>query len=115
MYLGIRFEDKQRNINESITDYSKSNCNREDARDFPEFGSEEYNNIEDLDGVCAYGLDYRTGWTPLTSYSKEEDITDVTKRYLSKHCYILGSNNIDYGEDENEIIMINSKVLDIIF
>ena len=117
LYLGIRFEDKQRNINESITDYSKSNCDREDVRDFPKFGTTEYNEMEDLDGVCAYNLydKYRTGWTPVTSYYKEEDITDVTKRYLADHCYILGSNNIDYGEDENEIIMINSKVLDSIF
>lgn len=115
MYLGIRFEDKQRSVGELIADYSKSNCERDDDRDFPAYGTSEYEEMEELSGVCAYGLDRRIGWNPLAYYHKIEDVTDVKRRFLANHCYILGCNSTDYGEDENEIIMENAEVLDIIF
>ena len=53
-YVGIRFEDKKRTIGEIIEECSKDNRERQDERDFPEYGTTEYDELPELNGVCAY-------------------------------------------------------------
>ena len=50
-YFGIRFENKERTTGEIITDRSKHNIDREDERDFPQFGSDEYEEMPELEAV----------------------------------------------------------------
>ena len=109
-YMGIRFENKERFENEIIKDNSKSNVDRETERDFPEYGTEEYDTMDDVEGVSAYDLSVsnRTSWTP-------GDTSNVNNWYLQQHCYIVGSECANYGEDNDEIIMKNAKVLSVIF
>lgn len=47
--MGVRFEDKKRKVGEIIMDRSRSNPDRYDEREFPEYGTEEYDNMEELD------------------------------------------------------------------
>lgn len=109
-YVGIRFENKARTIGEIIEDCSRSNIDREDERDFPEYGTEEYYEMEELDGICAWNAEGSTyGWEP---YNKDRKIEN---QYETDHCYLLISKFADYGEDENEIIMKDAKVIDAIF
>ncbi len=115
--LGIRFENKERTIGEEIEDYSKSNADRDDEREFPEYGSEEYEEMDELDGVCAYYIDtYRDDVDLGFNDPKREN--DIERFYEANHCYILGCDRVSsnmYAEDEGEIIMEDAKVLDIIF
>lgn len=104
---GIRFEDKSRKVGDIIRDKSKHNIGREDERDFPDYESEQYDELDDLDGVSAWKLD---------SFKFEGS----QNMYLTNHCYLIGSNDITYDDgflllDDNEIIMNNAKVLAVIF
>lgn len=117
-YIGVRFEDKLRFVGDLITDFSRSNIDREDAREFPEFGTVEYDSLPELDGVCAYQVhkDYfkQYGWDDICDYKNDDDELNLTD-CIGGHCYILGADKIDYGEDSNEIIMSDAVVLDTLF
>ncbi len=53
-FYGIRF-DYRDNLEEGfVFNSSKDNSGRYDERDFPEFGTDEYAEMDDLDGTSAY-------------------------------------------------------------
>lgn len=109
MYIGIRFEDKQRKINE-ICEYSKHNTDRDDERDFPEFNSEEYKNMYTFNGTSSWDLSQNEAYKT-NDYNAN---IDCTKNFLQKHCYIIAGNtitNIDDGLDDNEIVIKNAIVI----
>lgn len=115
--LGIRFENKIREEGEIVKEYSKSNYDRDDERDFPDYGTEEYSELPDLDGISTYSItsgDY-TGWTPVIGWDAEQLEKDVENWFMQNHCYILGSDRGFSGEDENEVIMQDAKVVAVIF
>lgn len=101
-YIGIRFEDKDREIGE-ICECSKHNLDREDEREFPEFGTPEYDEMFELDGTSAWNL---------------ETYDDFEGGFFNNHCYIIGGNkltNKDDGLDDNEIVIKKAVVLEKIF
>lgn len=98
-YVGIRFEDKEYSVGD-ICLTSKSNPDRDDERVFPDYGTEEYTELEDLNGACAWNLD-AFNWT--------------TDHGATEHAYIIAGNDAEYGEDEGEIIIEDAKVLEILF
>lgn len=111
-YVGIRFENKDRNIGESIHDVSKTNPFRDDERAFPDYGTDEYDELEELDGICAYNAASTIGWGDSNDSLMDCDVSCI---FEQGHCYLLGSQTADFGEDENEIIMIDAQVLEILF
>lgn len=108
-FVGIRFEDKERNVNEIVLDLSRNNIDREDERDFPEYGTEEYEEMEELEGVSAWQFEEYDFRVPKIW----EDIEDITDRFSGKHCYVLGTDELGDTEimDDGEIIMIEPTVL----
>lgn len=105
VYVGIRFEDKERNANDVIADCSKDNSDRADERDFPEYGTADYDEMPELDGVCAYNISTRF------AYPHNED----NQCSYANHAYILGSRYASTGLDDDEIIMRNAVVLSVVF
>lgn len=101
-YIGIRFEDKDRKIGETC-EYSRHNTDREDEREFPEFGTAEYDEMFVLDGTSAWNL---------------ETYDDFKGPFNTYHCYIIAGNRItnrDDGLDDNEIVIENAVVLEKLF
>lgn len=105
--MGIRFEDKQREIGD-ICECSKSNANREDARDFPKYGTEEYNELEELDGTSAWDLSQ----SRIYDFDSNKANKSASSQFSAKHCYIVIGRyeSSDIAEDEGEIIIENAKV-----
>ena len=107
-YVGIRFEDKERTIGEIIEDESRHNDDRDDEREFPEFGTEEYDEMETLGGVSAWDLAYIDGL-----YISSQSQT------LTKHAYVISSDSAMYDDsvvlDDNEIVLVDAEVMEIIF
>lgn len=101
-YIGIRFEDKEREIGE-VCENSRHNIDREDEREFPEYGTPEYEEMMELDGTSAWNL---------------ETYDDYKGPFGTYHCYIIAGNKInnqDDGLDDNEIVIENAVVLEKIF
>lgn len=96
---GIRFENKERTVETIIEENSKSNSDRECEREFPEYGTQEYEDMEELDGVSAYKIDFRI------NVPDSMENMDVNTVFGTDHCYILGAEVFSYGEDEGEIVM----------
>lgn len=112
-YIGIRFEDKSREIGD-ICECSKHNTDREDERDFPEFGTEEYDEMDELGGTSAWNL-ARAYTYDYPDYNADKE---VTRCFFQTHCYIIASNNItneDDGLDDGEIVIEDAKVVAILF
>ena len=105
VYVGIRFEDKERSVNEQIADCSKDNSDRADERDFPDYGTTDYTEMPELDGVCAYNIS--------TKFANANN-ADRQCSYCD-HAYILGSRYAKIGLDDDEIIMRDAVVLEIVF
>lgn len=108
-FIGIRFEDKDREVGDIITDNSRNNIDREDERDFPEYNTEEYFEMEELDGISAWNFEQYDFNIP--SYKNEK--SEAKKNHIQEHCYILGANNLSETDlmDDGEIIMEDAVVL----
>lgn len=112
--VGVRFEDLERKAGDTITDKSRHNNDREDERDFPEYGTDEYFGMAEFDGVSAYEAeffdDYISGLVT--------DGEDATKAFLASHAYIIYSydvSNTDDDLDYGEIVLVEPKVHKVLF
>jgi len=106
-FVGIRFENKIRKVGDIIEECSKDNNDRSDERDFPEYGSDEYNKMDELEGISTWDI---KNW----QYGNISEISDTTC-FEAEHLYLIGGNN-DGGEapDYNELIIADGKVLAVI-
>lgn len=111
-YIGLRFEDREYTIND-VCDCSRDNSERSDEREFPEYGTDEYNNLPMLDGACAWQV---TGDSYFVNSYQSRYRTDTDKlNVFAEHCYIVSGNYATRGTDDNEIIIRDAVVLDIMF
>lgn len=112
---GVRFEDKERQVGEVIEECSKHNIDRDDERDFPEFGTEEYEDMFELDGASAWDINDASQTLKPPSIFLDDD---VSEHFLSKHCYlIVGDNTANEGDalDDGEVVIVEPKVLKVIY
>ncbi len=101
-YICFRFDDRDMQVGECFGN-SKHNPDREDERDFPGYGTEDYENMIELDGTSCYDAEYF-----MRVYaSGEMDFFDETK------CYLIASNEEGYHDypDEGEMLLKNPIVL----
>ncbi|GFN32563.1 hypothetical protein [Paenibacillus xylaniclasticus] len=117
-YIGIRFEDKTREIGEEC-EWSKHNPDREDEREFPVFGSEEYDDLPELNGTSAWGLETLTDHHyPGFGRASSADLDRECSRYFDTyHCYIVAGNQQGRHDepDEEEILIKDAVVIAKIF
>ena len=101
-YICFRFDTREMKVGECFGN-SKHNPDREDERDFPEYGTEEYEAMPELDGTSCYGAEYF-----MEVYaSGEMDFFEDMK------CYLIASNEVGYHDDpdEGEMLLKNPIVL----
>lgn len=110
-FFGVRFENKDREIGEIITDNSRNNIDRDDEREFPEYGTDEYLEMEEFDGVSAWDLNEFKNQR-YSDYEANKNADDI---FIGKHCYVLASdylmNTSNTIVDDFEIVMQNAKVM----
>ena len=112
-HIGLRFEDKKREIGETC-ETSKHNLDREDERDFPSYGTEEYEEMFEFDGTSAWFIDEDVN----LSYDKNELEKDVNRLHTVNHAYVIAGNEItnrDDALDDGEIVIKDAVVLAKIF
>lgn len=113
-FIGLRFEDKEREIGE-ICENSKHNSDRDDEREFPQYGTEDYEEMEELEGTSAWDLAAKDT-TTVGIFENTED--DCTRHFETYHCYIIAGHDTgskDMDLDVNEIVIKNAKVIAQIF
>lgn len=114
-YVGLRFEDKKREIGD-VCEYSRNNTDREDERDFPEYGTEEYFEMEELDGTSAWDLSNNNVYK-IESWRNKEN--DCTQHFLQNHCYVVVGNRLGRTSntviDDGEIVIKDAVVIAQIF
>lgn len=101
-YLALRYENKNRNVGDIITENSKHNVNREDERDFPEFGTKEYEELEELDGISSWTVGCLKN---MYRYQLENDV----KNLGWEHAYIIASD--DAGNASDDVILDDGEIL----
>jgi len=114
-YIGLRFEDKAREIGD-VCENSRHNGDREDERDFPSFGSEEYEEMEELDGTSAWNIDLskHPGMHDLRGIDLEKE---CSLHFTTWHCYVVASNKQGRHDDPDagEILIKDAVVIAKIF
>ncbi|KAA9007362.1 hypothetical protein F4V43_02425 [Paenibacillus spiritus] len=112
-YIGFRFEDKDRQPGE-ICDCSRHNIERVDERDFPAYGSEEYNNSALMAGTSVWDLKCENNYH-IPSYLDFMSHKTVYDYFPCKHLYIVAGYQADNtfidSLDEGEIVIVNAEVL----
>ena len=116
-YLGVRFENMDRTEGD-ILGNSKDNPDREDERDFPDYNSEEYENLPEQNGTSAWDISNADNVTIFKQDNSvkygDKNNTKIGDVMVSDHCYIIGSNDIgtrDTPLDSNEIILQSPAVI----
>lgn len=112
-YIGLRFEDKEREIGD-VCEYSRHNPDREDEREFPKYGTDEYFEMEELDGTSAWNME-EDGTYKIGHLEDLED--DCSRHFMADHCYVIAGNNLGRHEDPdvNEILIKDAVVIAKIF
>lgn len=116
-YIGLRFEDKKREIGD-VCDYSRHNSDRDDERDFPAFGTNDYEEMELLDGTSAWNM---TPFSKVYHPGMHDLRVDLEKEcsfhFLTNHCYVIASNREGRHEDPDagEILIKDAIVIAKIF
>ncbi|MEV3018528.1 hypothetical protein ABNB90_15440 [Paenibacillus larvae] len=111
-FIGLRFEDKEREIGE-ICKCSRHNADREDEREFPDYGTDEYWEMEKLDGTSAWDMAHENTYE-YSAWDAEQE--DCRRCFLTEHCYVIAGNNVrnhsdaDYGEIVIEDAVVIAKI-----
>lgn len=107
-YYGIRFEDKARQVGD-ICECSKDNRDRTDERDFPEYGTPEYDEMPELEGSCAWdaaSIDYA-----IRPSRRGGNAVDA----FCEHVYLIAGNRAcEGGGDDYEVCIEDAVVIAII-
>lgn len=109
--VGFRFENLDRKVGD-VCGNSKHNPGREDERDFPEYGTDEYDSLPELNGTCAYLSD---GLDPIFSGLNSNANCDTA--FLTDHCYVIASDQDACNDDGDmyETLLCNPVVTAKIF
>jgi len=114
-YIGIRFENKDREIGEEC-EWSKDNPDREDERDFPQYGTPEYDDLPTLDGTSVWDLSrlserYYPGFGETRWIFDHEQ--ECQRYFLTDHCYIVAGNQPGNHDcpDDGEILIRDAVVI----
>ena len=119
--VALRYDNVDMVVGSEL-EYSKTNIDRDDERDFPFFGSDEYKNMETLEGTCCYVLnnkeDYRNFTYELEEFMDDEGLRgsgiNSKEHSLFNHCSIvIGTENTDCDqllEDEGEILLTGCTI-----
>ncbi|QQE75236.1 hypothetical protein [Brevibacillus composti] len=117
-FIGLRFENKVREIGE-VCERSRHNGDREDERDFPEYGTEEYEQMEELGGTSAWdmtptGYGYHPGMHSLRRVDLSKDCREF---FLADHCYVIAGDYKGRHDcpDDGEIVIKDAVVIAQIF
>ncbi|WP_077297454.1 hypothetical protein [Virgibacillus pantothenticus] len=100
--IGVRFEDKERQVGD-ICERSRHNSDREDEREMPEYGTEEYEEMKLFDGTSAWNI---------------HEFDDFDSEYDSYHCYIIAGNrdvNKDDDLDVGEVVIEDAVVIEVVY
>lgn len=98
--VGIRFEDKSRVVGEELG-CSKHNIDREYEDEMPEYGTEEYEDLYELDGISTLDVDHF-----LRSIK-------MGASYQGKHMYfVVGESTANESDalDDGELVITDAKV-----
>jgi hypothetical protein len=93
--VGFRFENLNRKVGD-VCGNSKHNPDREDVRDFPEYGTDEYDSLPELNGTCAYvpcALD------PTFSGLSSGPNDNCDTAFFADHCYVIASDQDACNDD----------------
>ena len=114
-YYGLRFEDKDREVGE-ICGNSRHNFDREDEREFPEYGSVEYEDMVELDGTSAYYI-AEDGSFDKSTYTGEWQSKDDNLMAGSEHCYIIAGDVEGQHDDPDigEVLICEAAVVEKLF
>lgn len=107
-YVAVRQDDRDLDVG-FVFDNSKHNPDRFDERDFPQFGSDEYENLPEIDGTsCWYCSEFYDLATkdPYGEFSQWHD-----------HLYVVVSNESGYHDDpdHNETVLRSPVIVKKIF
>ena len=104
--IGIRFENKVRQVGDVITECSRDNSGREDDRDFPEYGTPEYDEMDYLDGISTWDINF---WE-IGNLNRWSDMTS----FAANHIYLIGGEKHSFGPDNHELVIEDGVVLAVI-
>ena len=112
--VGVRYDNRVLSAGDEL-DFSRDNSERADAREFPQFEDDDYNDLPCLDGTSCYLV--------AMDGDDEDDLNDRGLDYLAgqsdaqwDHCSIvIGKRSNADTEDDGEILLSNCEVAKVLW
>ena len=101
--VGLRFENMNRETGDVIEECSKDNADRSDERDFPEYGTDEYDEMEELAGISSWDINF---WETMNLNS-----WSVSTSFDCDHIYLIGGEKHSFGPDDHELVIEDAVVI----
>ena len=119
--IGIRYDDKIVTVGEEL-ECSRDNSDREDPRDFPKFGSENFDSLTRLPGTSAYKVCESNCFDPEDEDDYYDDFDTTWIEYINSqedsawaHCSIVIGKSCDWAEDEGEVLLEGCEVVKVLW
>ena len=110
--VGLRYDNRDLQPGDKL-EASRDNPGRKDERDFPEYESPEYEELEELDGTSAWEL-MRNQFRGINN-SFLEEIERIVEEGLwgadYEHAYIVAGEYAGVGPDHGECLIKNCEVV----
>jgi hypothetical protein len=124
-FVGIRFEQSAREVGE-ICNNSKHNIDRDDEREFPAYGSDDYNEMPALNGSSTWiipphvnSADDLAKLDAIRCQSRNDalDVRSIFGDTNSGHCYVVAGMYEDTPSDadQGEVVIEDAKVVAVIY
>lgn len=110
--IGIRFGTSVYQIGDVLHN-SRNNVDREEEREFPAYGTQEYEEMEEMDGVSTWGIS--GGSKPQFPQWMIEDLNADVSEFMGTHAYIVVGNKVGWEQlnglvDEGELLIKDGQV-----
>ena len=110
--IGIRFDNAVLSVGDRCH-HSRHNPGRDDERDFPEYGTPEYDELPELPGTSCYYM--ASSWDYYHDSWRCRDTIEIAldiRRSCWRHAYIVSGNSVhyDYDMDDGEALLDNCIV-----
>lgn len=113
--IGVRYDNQLVSVDQEL-EHSKDNTDRDDSRDFPQYGSNEYNSLPCVDGTSAYLV--ADAWDDEDDFEGRglDEILNGKEESAWDHASIVIGRKSDWCcEDQGEVAIHDCTVVKVLW
>ena len=113
--IGVRYDNRVVSVGDELPN-SRSNVDRDDTRDFPTYGTPEYDDSEELDGTSVYlAAHHYDDLDDIQNYGLETILCGSDESVWDHAVIVIGMETDSFCEDDGEVVLAYCTVVEILW